>query len=138
MLRMRTRRGGAPAPKGQRCECSSYRCETVFFLRHLYLNTPPFYQDRLGTKNTGKALKKESGVFVYLQSKKDAGEKTGFFGHLYIKMLILPRQARDKHRENSKKEWRLVEERYDATDPLYRRLLAASGEKRTHADKTID
>jgi hypothetical protein len=32
------------------------------------------------------------------------GDKTVFFRHLYIKMMILPRQARDKHRENSKKE----------------------------------
>ena len=31
------------------------------------------------------------------------GEKTGFLRHLYIKVMILPRQARDKHRENSKK-----------------------------------
>jgi hypothetical protein len=29
--------------------------------------------------------------------------KRSFFSHLYIKMMILPRQARDKHRENSKK-----------------------------------
>jgi hypothetical protein len=29
-------------------------------------------------------------------------EKTAFLGHLYIKCIILPRQARDKHRENSK------------------------------------
>ena len=29
-----------------------------------------------------------------------------FLRHLYIKTIILPRQARDKHRENSKKEWR--------------------------------
>jgi hypothetical protein len=28
-------------------------------------------------------------------------EKTAFLGHLYIKCIILPRQARDKHRENS-------------------------------------
>jgi hypothetical protein len=28
--------------------------------------------------------------------------KMVFFSHIYIKMLILPRQARDKHRENSK------------------------------------
>jgi hypothetical protein len=34
---------------------------------------------------------------------EEAGEKTGFFRHLYMKMMILPRQARDKHRENSKK-----------------------------------
>jgi hypothetical protein len=26
--------------------------------------------------------------------------------HLYIKCIVLPRQARDKHRENSKQEWR--------------------------------
>jgi hypothetical protein len=31
------------------------------------------------------------------------GEKTGFFRHLYIKVIFLPRQARDKHRDNSKK-----------------------------------
>jgi ABC-type multidrug transport system ATPase subunit len=29
--------------------------------------------------------------------------KTGFFRHLYIKVIFLPRQARDKRRENSKK-----------------------------------
>jgi len=31
------------------------------------------------------------------------GEKKGFLIHLYIKVIFLPRQARDKHRENSKK-----------------------------------
>jgi hypothetical protein len=30
--------------------------------------------------------------------------KTAFLSHFYIKTIILPRQARDKHRENSKKE----------------------------------
>jgi hypothetical protein len=30
------------------------------------------------------------------------GEKTVFLSHLYIKAIFLPRQARDKHRENSK------------------------------------
>ena len=29
--------------------------------------------------------------------------KTAFLSHLFIKTIILPRQARDKHRENSKK-----------------------------------
>ena len=29
--------------------------------------------------------------------------KRHFLRHLYIKCIILPRQARDKHRENSKK-----------------------------------
>jgi hypothetical protein len=32
-----------------------------------------------------------------------AGAKTGFLSHLYINVIFLPRQARDKHRENSKK-----------------------------------
>ena len=30
--------------------------------------------------------------------------KRVFLSHLYIKMLILPRQARDKHKENSKQD----------------------------------
>jgi hypothetical protein len=30
--------------------------------------------------------------------------KTAFLSHLCIKTIILPRQARDKHRENSKKD----------------------------------
>ena len=30
--------------------------------------------------------------------------KRSFLSHLYIKTIILPRQARDKHRENSKKD----------------------------------
>jgi hypothetical protein len=29
--------------------------------------------------------------------------ETGFLSHLYITVIFLPRQARDKHRENSKK-----------------------------------
>jgi hypothetical protein len=33
----------------------------------------------------------------------NAGAKTGFLRHLYIKMMILPRQARDKHRETTQK-----------------------------------
>jgi hypothetical protein len=32
-----------------------------------------------------------------------AVRKRHFLRHLYIKCIILPRQARDKHRENSKK-----------------------------------
>jgi hypothetical protein len=33
----------------------------------------------------------------------DPVRKTAFLSHLYFKPNILPRQARDKHRENSKK-----------------------------------
>ena len=34
----------------------------------------------------------------------DPVRKRVFLSHLHIKMLILPRQARDKHKENSKKD----------------------------------
>jgi|EP01046_Picozoa_sp_COSAG06_P031049 hypothetical protein len=46
------------------------------------------------------------------------GQKTGFLSHLYIKMTNLPRQARDKHRENSKKVRFLAGKRHD-----HRKLL---------------
>jgi hypothetical protein len=42
-----------------------------------------------------------SGAPVWRQT--GSGKQTGFLSHLYIKVNILPRQARDKHRENSKK-----------------------------------
>jgi hypothetical protein len=35
-------------------------------------------------------------------TKVPTGTKTPFLSHLYAKTMILPRQARDKHRENSK------------------------------------
>jgi hypothetical protein len=37
-------------------------------------------------------------------SERSHLRKTAFLSHLYIKTNILPRQARDKHRENSKKD----------------------------------
>eukprot|EP01046_Picozoa_sp_COSAG06_P045538 COSAG06_NODE_6311_length_2989_cov_8.844983_3_plen_197_part_00 len=40
----------------------------------------------------------------------DRCEKRHFLSHLYIKMNIVPRQARDKHRENSKKSGVLCRE----------------------------
>jgi len=38
-----------------------------------------------------------------LQAQYIKARKRHFLSHLYIKCIILPRQARDKHRENSKK-----------------------------------
>jgi hypothetical protein len=35
---------------------------------------------------------------------EDLCEKTPLLSHLYIKVIVLPRQARDKHRENSEKK----------------------------------
>ena len=45
-------------------------------------------------------------VFLDLapQSPRRDLRKTAFLRHLYIKTIILPRQAQDKHRENSKKD----------------------------------
>ena len=40
-----------------------------------------------------------------------AGKKTVFFGHLYIKMIFLPRQARDKHREKTQERDLFLQER---------------------------
>ena len=37
--------------------------------------------------------------------------KTAFLSNLYIKTIILPRQARDKHRENSNKRCRFSHQR---------------------------
>ena len=44
------------------------------------------------------------GAGGFTITARDRGDKTVFLSHLYIKMMILPRQARDKHRENSKKD----------------------------------
>jgi hypothetical protein len=41
----------------------------------------------------------------------DAGKKTVFLSHLYIKIIILPRQARDKHRETTQKGTVLLQAR---------------------------
>ena len=39
-----------------------------------------------------------------LDQLNDIRSETPFLYHLYIKTIILPRQARDKHKENSKKD----------------------------------
>jgi aerobic-type carbon monoxide dehydrogenase small subunit (CoxS/CutS family) len=45
----------------------------------------------------------DSALWFNPMSLSDVVRKRAFLGHLYIKCIILPRQARDKHRENSKK-----------------------------------
>jgi hypothetical protein len=49
-------------------------------------------------------------------SRAGHGKKTILLSHLYIKMIILPRQARDKHRENSKKDCFLIG--FEMKDPV--------------------
>jgi hypothetical protein len=38
------------------------------------------------------------------RSRCTLGKKTAFLSHFYIKCIILPRQARDKHRETTQKK----------------------------------
>jgi hypothetical protein len=68
----------------------------------------------LGT-NIGKfQTRKRSGVFcrsrwpAAIDRDRDRCEKRVFSRHLYIKCIILPRQARDKHRESTQKKDRLI------------------------------
>ena len=81
--------------------------KTVLFVR-FYMQMI-ICQDRLGT-NIGKALKK-SGVFWQLVDMLDpekwprvTGKKSHLCAILYSKMIGLPRQAQDRHGENSKRD----------------------------------
>jgi hypothetical protein len=52
---------------------------------------------------------------------RESLRKTAFLSHLYIKTIILPRQARDKHRENTKKNavFRTVREQQRERSPRH-------------------
>jgi uncharacterized protein YaiI (UPF0178 family) len=60
------------------------------------------------TRVSGALAKAETAVADLAGQLFDAREvrKTVVLSHLYIKTNISPRQARDKHRENSKKDYR--------------------------------
>jgi hypothetical protein len=78
----------------------------------------------------GKASAEGNGVFFQVMKRIDrtlwrvrdlsrivSGEKTVFLSHLYIKTMILPRQARYKHRESTQnKERFLTRVRHAAPD----------------------
>jgi hypothetical protein len=63
-----------------------------------------------GCTNCGGGWRNASVTHINLQSARlrtlAAGQKRHFLRHFILKIIILPRQARDKHRENSKKKWR--------------------------------
>ena len=104
---------------------SSVRCEKRHFLRHLYIKCiflPRQARDkhRETSKKSGISLafcpprlrpvrqqgqqgQRDSGGALDAERERP-GEKTALFVHfLYsLQMIILPRQARDKHRGNSK------------------------------------
>ena len=73
-----------------------------------------FWQAGIGTaaKYNATTFSPRVGDWTNVQVRK-----TVFFRHLYIKVMILPRQARDKHRENSKRH-RFLAGRDCARDPL--------------------
>ena len=74
-------------------------------------NVSSFNQDRLGT-NREKTLQNTSFSRLFhvcflqdeIQLKAAQVRKTYFLSHLHIKMMISPRQARDKHRESTQKK----------------------------------
>ena len=56
---------------------------------------------------------------VWSETPGTTGEKMVFLSHLYIKMIILPRQARDKYRESTQKQSGVFSFRPDG--PLWHR-----------------
>ena len=50
----------------------------------------------------------ELGFFISPALPGVSGKKTPLLRHFILKMIVLPRQARDRYRENSKKEWRFL------------------------------
>jgi hypothetical protein len=54
-----------------------------------------------GRRQVRSAFTSMNRVFTPVNAYQ--ARKRHFLSHLYIKCIVLPRQARDKHRENSKK-----------------------------------
>jgi hypothetical protein len=83
------------------------------FLSHLYINV--IVLPRQARDKHRESTQKQAAVFSGPHRPAAVGglrsdpkmvdrcEKRHFLSHLYIKCIFLPRQARDKHRENSKK-----------------------------------
>ena len=111
--------GTAHEAGGPRFEKATYEevQKTLPFLRHFLPKTiilPSQAQDK--HRETSKKrhaffagrVETNPGQHVHIQrsAQQDdrcAGKKTGRFAPFYAKMIILPRQARDKHRESSKR-----------------------------------
>ena len=66
----------------------------------------PVFVPRQARDKHGK-IETMSGVFSQVRytavEPRGDGKKTVLFVRFHIKMIVFPRQARDKHRENSKK-----------------------------------
>jgi hypothetical protein len=87
-------------------------------IANILRNDPWIYQDRLETivRKLVPESKQRGALFFFHRADlytllrgavnhqlHEVKNGRGFLSHLYMKVIILPRQARDKHRENSKK-----------------------------------
>jgi hypothetical protein len=132
---------------------------SLFAPDFILLKNPNICQDRLGT-NTGRKLSKRRTFFWLLSqvimeesyrqeafSEADMMKRlpsavvrnTPLFEPFKYQMhhFILPRRARDKHRENSKKEWRFSQ-RMEMETYSYHNLLTRVPLFREHLDEYFD
>jgi hypothetical protein len=76
---------------------------------YITLNEKIYLPRQARDKHIGKVAEKRwcaafsAGLDESAIEALEGCEKRHFLSHLYIKCIFLPRQARDKHRENSKK-----------------------------------
>jgi hypothetical protein len=77
---------------------------------------------RVGDKDGRGGLSKlEAQATIQDHFQQHGVKKRSFLRHLYIKTIISPRQARDKHRENSKKRPFVLRQREGRADPRVHR-----------------
>jgi len=109
------------------------------FVAPFYTKMASFYQDGLRT-NIEKALKNDDRFPSLGHCSWNADRTEGavlewsgkrhFLRHVYIKCICLPRQARDKHRENSQRVMRFSQE-YVPRHALLRYLGSETQEDKT-------
>ena len=85
----------------------------LFEMPFIYSLKRSFCQDRLGTNIRRESTQKTEWRLFSLREEPPCdvprtGEQTPFLRHFIAKRIIVPRQARDTHRENSRKEWRFL------------------------------
>jgi hypothetical protein len=104
-----------PTRGGWSCGRSGSSVDKLLCFPHFYIRNirRSFYQDRLGTNTGTSHFKWEYRVLAVRRvdtGKGDAlqkvrGRKTSFWSHFDTKnLIVLPRQARDKHRETTQQK----------------------------------
>ena len=77
----------------------------------------------------GISFAKFSMWWLNEKDRKPPCEKTAFLGHFYIKCIILPRQARDKHRETTQKRCRFLRSFWAVRSFTYKQGEGGDAEK---------